>query len=126
MHNYHVSMYTELSSLLLAFYVPQDRFAATPLIAACDENKLEVAEFLIQKGANMDLQNKVISTLYCFHNLFTKLNIFSQNLGEASLHIACKNGYTKIAKLLIESGAMLEITTHVSVEVLVAYMGMGS
>ena len=69
MHNYHVSMYTELSSLLLAFCVPQDRFAATPLMAACDENKLEVANFLIQKGANMDLQTKVVSILYCFHKI---------------------------------------------------------
>ena len=70
MHNYHVSMYTELSSLLLAFYVPQTKVAATPLMAACGKNKLEVAKFLIQKGANMDLKNKVISTLlrYCFRN----------------------------------------------------------
>ena len=75
MHNYHVSMYTELSSLLLAFYVPQDQFAATPLIVACGNNKLEVAKYLLQKGANMDLRNKVISTLYCFHSLFTKLCI---------------------------------------------------
>ena len=72
MHNYHVSVYTELSFLLLAFYVPQDQFAATPLIAACGENKLEVAKFLIQKGANMNLQTKVVNTLYCFHNLFAK------------------------------------------------------
>ena len=76
-------MYTELSSLLLAFYVPQDQFAATPLMAACHENKLEVAEFLIQKGANMDLQTKVTSTLlqYCFHkinNLFTNQCVLSE------------------------------------------------
>ena len=70
MHNCHVSMYTELSSLLLALYVPQDQFAATPLIVACGKNKLEIARFLIQKGANMDMKNKVISTLlqHYFHN----------------------------------------------------------
>ena len=62
MHNYHVSMYTELSSVLLAFYVPQDQFAATPLLTACEHNRLEVAKFLIQKEANVDLQNKVVST----------------------------------------------------------------
>ena len=67
MHNYHVSMYTELSSLLLAFYVPQDQFAATPLIAACDENKPEVARYLIQKRANVNLQDKVNNCLYYFH-----------------------------------------------------------
>ena len=59
MHNYHVSMYAELSSLLLAFYVPQDQIAATPLLTACDHNKLEVAKYLVQKGANMNCQTKV-------------------------------------------------------------------
>ena len=70
MHNYHVSMYTELSSLLLAFYVPQGQFAATPLLAACDHNKMDVAEYLITKRANINYQNKV-NCLYCFHDLFT-------------------------------------------------------
>ena len=60
MHNYHVSMYTELSSLLLAFYVPQDQYAATPLITACERGQPEVASFLIQKGANTNYQNKVL------------------------------------------------------------------
>ena len=59
MHNYHVSMFTELSSLLLAFYVPQDQFAATPLLAACDENKVDLAKYLITKRANINYQNKV-------------------------------------------------------------------
>ena len=72
MHNYHVSMYTELSSLLLAFYVPQGPLAATPLLTACNENKVDVAEYLIIKKANINYQNKVINCLYCFHNLFTK------------------------------------------------------
>ena len=72
MHNYHVSMYTELSSLLLAFYVPQSQIAPTPLLAACNENKVDVAEYLITKKANINYQNKVINCLYCFHNLFTK------------------------------------------------------
>ena len=60
MHNYHVSMYTELSSLLLAFYVPQDQFAATPLLAAGNNNHPQVASYLISKGANINYQNKVI------------------------------------------------------------------
>ena len=72
MHNYHVSMYTELSSLLLAFYVPQDQFAATPLLTACERNKVDVAEYLITKKANINYQNKVINCLYCVQNLFTK------------------------------------------------------
>ena len=72
MHNYHVSMYTELTSLLLAFYVPQDQFAATPLLTACDNNKAEVARYLIQKRANVNYQTKVVGCFYCFFDLFTK------------------------------------------------------
>ena len=59
MHNYHVSMYTELSSLLLAFYVPLDPFAATPLQVACANNHLQVASYLISKGAIVSCQSKV-------------------------------------------------------------------
>ena len=51
---------------------------------------------------------------------------FPQKFGNSSLHLACMNGYTNITKLLIESEAKLEIKNHVSVEVLVACMGMGS
>ena len=74
MHNYHVSMYTELSSLLLAFYVPQAEPCATPLLAACNHNKVDVAEYLITKKANINYQNKVINYLYCFH-IFCSLNM---------------------------------------------------
>ena len=61
MHNYHVSMYTELSSLLLAFYVPQDQFAATPLQKACECNHPQVASYLISKGADICYQSKVVN-----------------------------------------------------------------
>ena len=58
-------MYTELSSLLLAFYVPQDDLAATPLLMACVNNHLQVAGYLISKGADVNYKNKVIHYLYC-------------------------------------------------------------
>ena len=64
MHNYHISMYTEVSSLLLAFYVPQSQIAPTPLLTACNHNKVDVAEYLITKKANINYQNKVINCLY--------------------------------------------------------------
>ena len=51
---------------------------------------------------------------------------FPQKFGNSSLHLAYMNGYTNNAKLLIESGATLEIKNNVIVEVLVACMGMGS
>ena len=126
MHNYHVSMYTELSSLLLAFYVPQGQVAATPLLTACFDNQVDVAKYLITKKANINYQNKVINCLYCFHNLFIIQGFAPQNLGESSLHCACKNGHTNVAKLLINSQADLQIKNNVSVDLLVPCMGMGS
>jgi hypothetical protein len=55
-----ISVDSSLSSLLLAFHVPQETTRATPLSAACDENRLDVASFLIEKGASIDYQNTVI------------------------------------------------------------------
>ena len=46
--------------------------------------------------------------------------------GITSLYGACDVGHLAVIKLLIESGAKLEIKTNVSVEVLVGWMGMGS
>ena len=43
-------------------YSPQDEFGATPLMAACWENHLEVVSFLIEKGADIHLQTKVSFT----------------------------------------------------------------
>ena len=43
---------------------PQDEYAATPLIAACGENYIEVARFLVERGASMDYQNKVFDMLF--------------------------------------------------------------
>ena len=131
MHNYHVSMYTELSSLLLAFYVPQDQFAATPLLAACEHNRLEVARFLIQKGANVNYKAKVFTTPIVFRTITTHcfvvvFSFFFLQSGWSALLDACDEGHTAVVNLLIDSGAKLEIKNNVSVELLVACMGMGS
>ena len=96
----------------------------TPLLVACDKNKTEVAQYLIEKGANINCQNKV-----CF--FFPAVVIahypknFTQN-GTTPLHLSCLKGHTAVAKLLIESRAKLEIKNNVSVELLVACIGMGS
>ena len=52
--------------------------------------------------------------------------MFSPQNGQTSLHAASLLCLPAIAKLLIESGAKLDIKTNVSVEVLVVCMGMGS
>ena len=56
------------SSLLLVFYVPQDQIAATPLLVACLNNHSQVAGYLINKGARVNYQNKVIHYLFSISN----------------------------------------------------------
>jgi ankyrin repeat protein len=38
----------------------QDEYADTPLLVACGRNNINVASFLIRKGANIKIKNKVI------------------------------------------------------------------
>ena len=53
------------------------------------------------------------------------IEIFPQS-GSSSLHFASHEGHTAVVQLLIESQAKLDIKSNVSVELLVACMGMGS
>jgi ankyrin repeat protein len=53
------------------------------------------------------------------------IEIFLQS-GFSALHRASERGHTAVAQLLIESQAKLDIKSNVSVELLVACMGMGS
>ena len=55
------------SFLLLAFYVPQGQYGATPLQATCFNNHPQAAGFLISKGARVNYKNKVIDLLYYFY-----------------------------------------------------------
>ena len=48
------------SSLLSC--LPQGEYAATPLITASVENHIEVARFLVEHGAGINLPNKVVGT----------------------------------------------------------------
>ena len=40
--------------------LPQDEYAATPLIAASVENHIEVARFLVEHGASINYRTKVL------------------------------------------------------------------
>ena len=41
-------------------YVPQDEYGGTPLITACIKNHLEVVSLLVEHGADVNLQTKVV------------------------------------------------------------------
>jgi ankyrin repeat protein len=108
----------------LAFYVPQEAPCPTPLLVACHENHPQVATYLISKGARVNYQNKVIHYLY--YLLISLLTKVSPQNGSTSLHVASLNGHTAVVQPLIESQAKLNIKNHVSVELLLACMGMDS
>ena len=75
-----VTMFTadaELPLRTCCVYSPQDEFGATPLMAACDENHLEVVGFLIENGTDVNLQTKVCFYFCHLHNLLTMLVTFS-------------------------------------------------
>ena len=66
----------------------------------------------------------IASIVFIF--LFTKQGFSPQNLGNSPLHCACLNGHTNVVRLLLEAQADLQIKNHVSVDLLVPCMGMGS
>ena len=43
------------------FYASQDKYGGTPLMTACKNNHLQVATFLVEKGANINYQAKVVN-----------------------------------------------------------------
>ena len=63
-----VTMFTADAELTLSLteqccvYSPQDKYGATPLMVACRMNHLEVVSFLIENGADVNLQIKVFFT----------------------------------------------------------------
>ena len=50
----------------------QAKYGATPLIVACGENHLEVVKFLIDHGADVNLQTKVFICSHCFNHLLIR------------------------------------------------------
>jgi ankyrin repeat protein len=88
-------------------------------MAACNENRLDVARYLIEKGANIDYQNVVIiiSIVVVIVPVVHYVLLPTQS-GLTSLHCACDEGHTAVVQLLIESHAKLDIKDNVSIELL--------
>ena len=96
----------------------------TPLVAAARVGNLEIAQLLLEAGANMDfqdvyLQSPLMAAAENGHLDFIEflvkkgadVNLISENHGSA-LHRAAKSGYQEIVRYLLERGANMDAYTY--------------
>ncbi len=89
-----------------------DQNGETPLWLAAAMGNLEVAEELLKHGAKLEVANKVRrASRSCESWHF--YGLASQD-GATPLTIACANGKTELAKLLIAKGANMEAKLKVN------------
>ena len=112
-------------------YILYTQSGHTPLSLACENGLSDVAQLLINKGANFDVTDMVS---YYFHinnsnnashfviyltvKTCSNVNIFSYFLytqnGHTPLSLACVCGLNDVAQLLIYKGASFNVTDRVS------------
>ena len=92
-------------------FIPQTNDRSSPLIIACGNNHLQVAQLLIINGADIDYQNSVCNNIIIVFIVFKM--VFSQN-GQAPFHHAAGPGHIELVKLLLLSHAKLNIKDNVS------------
>ena len=115
--------------LTLLFSLSFKKYGQTPLHYALRNGKEEVASLLIEKGADINVQNSVC-VFFCFFFvfcfclflfLFSFFSLFYPNLSfkkcwHTPLHLAIENGgKEEITSLLIEKGADIDAKTKVCV-----------
>ncbi|XP_054163077.1 M-phase phosphoprotein 8-like [Oppia nitens] len=76
-------------------FINNDEF--TPLMMCCEDNNIEMTEFLLNNGALKDIQN---------------LN------GDTALIIACRKGFKEIIKLLLYNGSNFAIINNIGINAL--------
>ena len=103
----------------------------TPLLLACVRGLSDVAQLLINKGASFDVTdgvsyyfhiNKLNSAshfvIYLTVRTCVNVNIFSYflytQIGRTPLSLACENGLSNVAQLLINKGASFDVRDEVS------------
>ena len=106
--------YIEVVKVLLdsgAKIETKDKDKTTPLIWASKCNHLEVVKLLLESGANVNTNEG--KSKYTSENSWTQTNgIYTDKnlIGGTSLIYASHNGYIQIVKILLESGANINIT----------------
>ena len=99
---------------LFAIHTVQNTDGRTGLILACCKGEKVVAKSLIDKGANVDHQDKVKKTVFNnVHDHIILIRYLSQ-IGYTPLHYASRNGHTDVVEMLIENGAQIDVPAKVS------------
>jgi ankyrin repeat protein len=92
----------------------RDDRGCTPLIVAVEQDHLDTARYLLEKGAKVNARdNEGYSALHVVHSLDMTVLLLSHgaevdaadNYGLTPLHNAVIEGYTEIVEVLIEHGA---------------------
>ena len=91
-------------SFFYFFFNVKDGF--TPLYIAAQNGHEQIVQFLLEKGANVDLADQVILLIVSFSFHFLIFLFFFKNVktGVTPLYIAAQNGHEQIVQFLLEKG----------------------
>ena len=88
--------------------IPDKYLCHSPLMIACEEDKKNIVELLLNNGASAALKNKVDIAVTSMHHSYCILSNHSYSFdllfqnGLTAVHIACKNGRRVILSCLLE------------------------
>jgi ankyrin repeat protein len=96
----------------------KDEQGRTPLFLACGKNNLNIMKFLINRGAdiNVEIMGKTLLFWACAYGNFNIVKLLiarGVNIKDEEkstlLHNACESGYSDIVTLLIDNGIDVNI-----------------
>ena len=85
----------------------QDKLGNTALIKACQYGRVETARVLLDHGANVDHQNKVIPSSIIYKTVYRV--ILYHKFGQSALWWASFVGETECVEVLVKYGAQVDL-----------------
>ena len=95
-------------------FISQTKLRSSPLGIACYNNHLQIAQMLINNGANISYKNSVCDNNYCYYCFHTFKEYLSPQSGNTILHLASMQGHPEVVKLLVQSHANVNVKNNVS------------